>query len=546
MRYTLFTMMILAAFVIYPALAGDVTLKTSQSEYTFPAGEEARVPFVVESSFPKTNVGTLEYSLTRKESQGGFSFSQSSSQSQSFPISPGSSQNAITLNSDDPTEYEVNLFLHFRDSGKDFVSTLPSFTVKFISNQTTQSQGSGPVGSQNSPLTSMTSETKQGGQSQGNDPFAEMDQRMNAMQQQNQQLLQQAMSGQGMSSGSGRQAQSQNPQEALQNNQMNAQSSALQQQLAQETTQNKKDQQELTQQMSQDPMLNQMSQDLNKAGYQQKDRSVSAQGKGSGQVSAQYANQNGQSVSLQGEVQNGSVQQLTATSNQSLPIPQTLSDDTRYQKEQNALQNTGFNQTGGTQVVTGNQTKVDEQYSTPDGKNATISSIIQNGTLQSVTVTKNDEIPVGWYIGIVLFIILICLCSWAAYQYYQKRNLLPEEEETDVLPEPLDIRTLTEGYLTRAEVAVKEGNLKDAYVQAGQALRFFISHTQGNGTADTTEEILELIRNNGMKAGIIDSILDQCMMVEFARREGTSNEVSDMITTIRSLVTERFPDEPIE
>ena len=93
MKKILAAIFILAAFAIYPVLASDVTLKTSQSEYTFPAGEEARVPFIVESSFPKTNVGTLEYTLTRKQSQGGVSFSQSSSHSQSFPISPGSSQN---------------------------------------------------------------------------------------------------------------------------------------------------------------------------------------------------------------------------------------------------------------------------------------------------------------------------------------------------------------------------------------------------------------------------------------------------------------------
>lgn len=539
MRYTLFIILILAALAIYPALASDVTLKTSQNEYTFPVGEEARVPFVVDSSFPKTNVGTLEYTLTRKEAQGGFSFSQSSTQSQSFPISPGSSQNAITLNSADPTEYEVSLSIHFRDSGKDFISTLPPFTVKFAPNQTTPnqgSQGSSQPASQGSPLTSTTSEIKPDQQSQSSDPFADMDQQMNEVRQQNQQMLQQALSGsgQGMSSGSGSQAQPQNAQQVLQNNQMNAQSSALQKQLAQETSQNKKDQQELSQQMNQDPMLNQMSRDLQKAGYQQKEGSVSAQGNGAGTVSSQFANQNGQSVSLQGDVRNGSVQQLTASSNESLPVPSALSDDARYQAEKNALQQAGYNQTGGSQVVTPNETRIDEQYTTPNGKNATISSVIRNGTVEAVTVKKNEEVPTGWYIGIILLIILICLCSWAAYLYYRKRNSQQEEKEEDATSEPFDISAVTEGYLSKAETALAEGRLKDAYIHAGQALRFFISHTEGRGTADTTEEILGILQKNGVKNENIRSILDTCMMVEFARSEGTSSEASGIIAEIRS------------
>ncbi len=534
----------LLAIVTYPVLAGDVTLKTGQSEYAFTAGEEARVPFTVESSFPNINVGTLEYTLTRKETQSGLSFSQSSTQSQSFPISPGSSQNAITMSSPDPTEYEVSLSLHFRDSGKDLVSTLPTFIVRFTPNQTSSSSGQqgSPSGQNSQGLSSTTSEINPDNQGMSQDPFAEMDQQMNAMRQQNQQMLQQALSSQGMSlSGSRTSSQPQSAQQALQNNQMNAQSSALQKQLAEETARNKKAQQELSENISRDPLMNQAARDLKAAGYEQQDGSVSAQGMETGSVSATFADQNGKKVAVTGDIQNGSVEKVTSTSEDHLPVPSNLSQDSRYQEAKNSLTQAGFNQTGGSQTMTLNETQVEEQYTTPDGKYATISSVIRNGTVEEVIVKKDEESPIGWYIGFILLILLICLCSWAGYTYLRKKDNSDDPDGRDLV-QPLDIPAETEKLLQDAESASREGRIKDAYICAGQALRFFISHTYGNGSAGTNEEISKLAKQSGLKDTGYQKILDRCMLVEYARSEGSEDEISGFISDIRAIVRVNNPD----
>ena len=534
--------LIITLLIASPALAGNVVLKTTQDQYTFTAGEEARIPFVVESSFPRTNVGELAYTLTRKETQGGLSFSQSSSQSQSFPISPGSSQNAITLSSAEPAEYEVSLSLQYRDDGKDFSSDLPPFQVRFVGNQTGQSQSGGQNSNQGgNPLTSTSKEVRPDntGQSQ-DDPFAQMDEQMNAMRQQNQQMLQQALSGQGMQSGSGAQQQPQSAQQALQNNQMNTQSSALQQQLAQETTQNQQNQQELQQQVSRDPLLNQMTQNLNQAGYQQKEGSVNAQGKGTGSISARFENQTGKSIDLQGEMKNGSAEKVTASSNEAMPIPRTLADDQKYQNQTKDLLNSGYNQTGGSQIMTRNETRVEEKFQTPDGKNATVTSLIRNGTVEEVIINKEEEIPVGWYVGIILLLILVGLCIWAGYRYYQKRSN-QEPEPVIIIGEPVDVSAETERILLGAENAFSEGRMKDAYALAGQGLRFFLSHTFGTGDAGTNEEIIALMQKAGKDHHTIQGMLDRCMMVEFARSEGESGEFQSIITRIRKIVHENTP-----
>ncbi len=231
-----------------------------------------------------------------------------------------------------------------------------------------------------------------------------------------------------------------------------------------------------------------------------------------------------------------------STTQNSGPIPQILVNNSTYNQLISNLEKAGYSPGGGSMKMTLTEILIDEHYNTTEGKNTTISSVIRNGTVESVTVKKEDEAPLGWYIGIILLIILISLCCWAGYRYYQKQNIQPDEEPP-VTVEPVDIRKVTEEYLTMAEAAIKDGRIKDAYVSSGQALRFLISHTRGSGSADTTEEILTLARKKGIDTGMISRILDRCMMVEYARSEGSSDEAIGFIGDIRSFVSENLPDE---
>jgi len=73
---------------VFPVIADEITMSSAQPEYYFQVGSDAQVPFTIESSFPNTLVGTLQYSLTRHQNDGGFSLSQTSTQSQSVQADP--------------------------------------------------------------------------------------------------------------------------------------------------------------------------------------------------------------------------------------------------------------------------------------------------------------------------------------------------------------------------------------------------------------------------------------------------------------------------
>jgi len=296
----LLIVLFMALFFTPAVLAADVVLKTSHDEYTFYAGEEARIPFIVESTFPRTNVGDLIYTLTRKESQGGLSFTQSNTQSQSFPISPGSSQNAITLASEQPAEYEVSLSLHFRDDGKDYSADLPPLLVHFIEKTTDKTQSGS---SSTSPLTSSIREIQPDNPGPVQDPFAEMEEQMNEIRQQNQQFMEQALSSQGMQQASQTSREPRSADQTLQNNQMNAQSSALQKQLKTEVDKNKEKSAQLLEKLQQDPLFIQTREIINKNGYTLSNIDYFPSNEDYGTLSAIFENDNGEKIFVKGNAE---------------------------------------------------------------------------------------------------------------------------------------------------------------------------------------------------------------------------------------------------
>ena len=117
------------------ALADDITMSSEQSDYYYLIGTDAKVPFSIESPFQNTLSGTLQYSLTKNQNDGGFSISQTSTQSQSFPVSPGRSNHALTLASDTKADYDLSLLLLYSDKGKDYAAVLPPLSVHFVPEQ---------------------------------------------------------------------------------------------------------------------------------------------------------------------------------------------------------------------------------------------------------------------------------------------------------------------------------------------------------------------------------------------------------------------------
>ncbi len=534
--------LVLLLFTLAPqvlAQTGEITLGTEQAEYSFLIGEEGRIPFDIESTYQNTIVGTLEYDLTSSEEDAGFSFTQTNSQSQTFPVQPGPSKNAITLTSPDPAEYEISLSLHYRDQGKEFAAELPPVKVHFVRDHSEFTRNS-------ESLTSTTAEVSgQGSQSSASQAARQMEDQMNAIRSEQQQMMQQFFSP-GTSSSSG-QNQPQNIQQALQNGQMNAPAGSLQQQLAQESEEKRAEHQRAAEALSSDPLVEEMARQLQDDGFNQTGGSMQPSGTNSGAFSASFTAEDGRTAEMTGTYRNGTVSSLTTTSNQSLPRPAGLLNDAQYQEERSDLERLSFNQTAETISMSPNETVVRQEFKDPDGNNATITATIVNGTLTDLTVERDRPVWSYWIIGVLLLVLLILICLALLYRYLRIRATPDQAEGPVPVEEPApDYSSEVTDLLARAEKALGDGDLKTAYVLTGQALRLYVAITAGTGSAGTNDETIALLKRQASRSRStrdFQDLLARCELVEFARYEGSSDEGRDFIRKVRAFTGETTPGE---
>jgi len=512
------------------ALADDITMSSEQSDYYYLIGTDAKVPFSIESPFQNTLSGTLQYSLTKNQNDGGFSISQTSTQSQSFPVSPGRSNHALTLASDTKADYDLSLLLLYSDKGKDYAAVLPPLSVHFVPEQK-------DIVQQKNTIRSTTSEATKSPSSPPPDPFDAMDQQMEQMRTEQQQLMQNLMS-QSMSSGMNSRSQPapKNPEQALQNNQMPSSSSALQQQLMEEGQQAKENKQKLAESLENDPLIQKQATDLKKEGYNQTSGKIVPTGPDRGEVALGFENKQGEKLSVTGNAENSQVTSLTAEKQGEIPVPPELASNATWNEHKEVLRNSSMTPASGSVTRTPHEISVAQNYTAPDGRNATLSARIVNGTVEEVILVQDEEFPLFWIAGILLVIILVILCAGVAWWYFATRKETDKENPEIELP-LRNYREIVTEMMDDAERSYKSGNKKEGYTLLSQAVRVYLSHTYGNGDALTSEEIL----SGSSKVSVsenepVHSLLRSCSLVEYAKKEPDDVRFFQMFADAKQIV----------
>ncbi len=514
----------------FHVIADDISMSSDQPEYYFQVGTDARVPFTITSSFQNTVAGTLQYSLTRHQNDGGFSISQTSTQSQSFPVAPGTSHHALTLTSETETDYDLSLMLLYADKGKDYAVVLPQLSVHFVSDPKNH-----PV--QQNTVRSTTSEATKTPASSQIDPLAEMEKQMKEMEEEQQNLMQnflpQSMSG--MSSGS--LSPSQNPSQALQNNQMSASSSALQQQMMEESRQNDENKRKLADKLEKDSLIREQASELRSAGYNQTSGRITMTGPDSGEISATFQNAAGDEISVTGKAKNGTMASLNAKKSGEIPVSPLLQSNTTWNTIQEQLKNNSYIPQSGTVSRTSHETKIEQQYQSPDGRNATLSARIVNGTVQEVLFKEDNEFPLLWFIGILLLILLIVLCASVAYWYLSTRSKKNAGNAHEVPKQIQDVGEIVSKMLECAEQSYCSGAKKDGYSMLAQALRTHISHTYRKGDALTSDEIIaDAASFHHPKEKDVVGVLEGCSLVEYAKEEPQDEQFFNFLSKVKEII----------
>lgn len=282
--------------ILYPALADDIVLQTNQSEFDVVVGQTAEIPLTIQSSYPDSIPGMLIYSTTQSVNTQGFVSSFTNSQQENYSINPGRTDTSLLVGSQNATgQVDLRLSYEYADENGQKTVQLPQITIHFVNDEKQVENKSNPQSS----TTSQGSASSTGsGSSQSistADMLAQMQQDMMQMQQVSSPSMQ----------GSSNQPQS--PGQAVQNNQMNANTASLAQQMAKESSEKEELKQNLNEMLRKDPLYQKAKDLILQSGYEEVSSSVVPETDTSGSFLIQYKNPAGTQLQLSGKIEDNSV-----------------------------------------------------------------------------------------------------------------------------------------------------------------------------------------------------------------------------------------------
>ncbi|WP_245611523.1 hypothetical protein [Methanolacinia paynteri] len=518
-------LLIASMLIVAPVLADDITFTTEQRDYYFNTGETAEIPIEYLNNLGNSVSGQMIYTTAEGVNSGGFTYSSSSTHSTSLTIPSGTGNFYLTgLTSDSEKVIDLDISFQYSEGGSSKTVTLGTITVHFTSDST-------GMNSQN-PQTSKESATSSSSSSS----------QSSASQQYSTTISQ-------MIGGSSTQ-QASSSQQALQNNQQNYNSDALKSQMEARSSEIAEQKEALSEVLKNDDLLSKVEEKLSEEGFKPVDdsESISPESSTDGTFTKEYRSQDGSSVTLSGNIENGEVSSAETsfdpTEQESL-IPQSLLENTTYQGYLKSLTNDGFASTSASINYTKSEALFNQTFAPASGEdngennpfiNATLTNDLENVT--SVQLTRYADY--SWLIPafIIILAVVLCAAGWFVYNRYFRKNEVEEILPPVARKPAFNYREYAEKLLREAEGAFEEGNYVIAYGFAGQALRVYLSNRYYKGTEMTNEEIFKKIALNNETRWAVKTILDDCAMVEFAKGAPDTDRFEEIVSYIRKMIAE--------
>ena len=154
---------ILLVFTVHQAFAENVTMTTDSSEFYFLVGENVAVETIVNSSFPNTLTGDIEYTTVITVQQPGLQTVNTNVGNSPVAINPGVEQLLIQFGSYQ-TETTLQTTLHVTYSDVQEYELIHDFTVHIVADDSQQNNQNDP--SQSSSQQSQSQQQQQQSQQQ--------------------------------------------------------------------------------------------------------------------------------------------------------------------------------------------------------------------------------------------------------------------------------------------------------------------------------------------------------------------------------------------
>jgi hypothetical protein len=510
MKYpVLILLLAVAAALVLPAAAAEITFSSDSSEYYFPLGTAATVPVTVTSTFDHDIEGTIQFTTTEQLQNSGTVMYSTKNRVYSDTVSPGTTQ--IGLDGGTSTvekSLKVQIVYDYTDTAPVQV-TMPEIVIHFVSQVPQQTGQQNPVTSTSGPGTG----TVPSGSSV--------------------QIVQQSVPAQQQAGRDG------TLQQALANSQQAQDTNALKEQLQREAQKTQQDKASFEEALGNDPLLSSVNETLAADGFTRQSLSSNPSSGNSGSFAMEYRNAAGESVSLGGSMEKGKVPSVKEQSKAPVNVTAPLASNVTYQAMAQQLRDKGYQRNSTALDLSASGITANLTFQDPQGKQAFINATTSNGNVTQISLETEKEAPFD-YLPVLAGIVIGAIVLVAAWVLYRKlRNRPPVRLATaseGLSGEPFDHRRAARDLLVRAEAAFREERRADACGLAGQALRLFLSCENGVRRELTNAELVALLRSKGRDTGNVHEILSQCADVEFARGVVDEPEFAALAAGIRKMI----------
>jgi len=511
-----FAVLSLAAPIANASLlnSGDITFSVDQKDYYFKIGEDAIIPLHIENTYGKEINGMLTYTYTQEINQGGMHMTTSNSQSTSFSLKDGKSEQRLNFGtSDTPCTLDIDLKFVYTEKETRVVD-LRGIKIHFVSDES-QKQNQQNKQSASSEKYSAPQQNSQ------QNPFSQIQRELNQMMNNYQQQIQQQI---------------QNPQQALQNNQMAQDSSALKQQMENEIKKQEAMKQEFQKKLAQNKKFQKEHQELLNQGYNLTDTDLNPSSNNTGTFELTYQKPNGEQATLRGEMKNGKVENLQKdTPETRQELLNKLQQNKEFQEYQKQLQKEGYSQQNIETSHQKNKTNIKVNYANQKNETAEITAEAINNTIQNIKLQKPKRQKENyWWIPLAL--LLLATSGYLAYKKFNKKPKSPETTIKKKKEEPFNYKSESIKLLDESKRLFEQKKYKDAYGTAGQALRLFLSYENQLNKEVTNDEIINFLREHKKEYKEAKECFDLCSLVEFAKYEANKNDFDEIIRKTKKIM----------
>ena len=474
--------------------ADDITFSIEQKEYYFLTGQQAIIPLTTNNTYGKDIEGMMKYTITQEINQGGYMYSSTNSQSQSYSVPIGNQTIRVNFGSSDkPLTLRVSLVFSYSEGNEQREVSLDDISIYFVSNQSQMNNQKNPQQSSSEQIT-----------------HAEPSK--NSQQQ------------------------PQTPLEKLQNNQKSQDSAALKEQIQQQLEAQQEQQEAFEQTLFNNSEFQRYHQDMLNQGYTLSEKQLHAESNNTGSFNLTYKNQQGETANLQGKMEDGKLQNVEKqTAEDRKEMLEALNQSEQFQQYDTMLQQEGFNQTSVSFDQQGNKTTVQMTYTNKDNQTAMITAEFKDKQLKDVRLSKQEEMNVFfWIIPIIMGSLFVAFYFY--YRYQKKKRILESDGTKHSVEKPFDYKSEAKRLLLEAEELYRQKKYKDAYGKAGQALRLYLSYEYGLRKELTNEEIIRFLKTKKQPYSEIKRCFDLCSLVEFAKYTADEKEFHTIRSTVGNII----------